>query len=81
MAEQDGCYAWLVCFASFLHHTIQGGIIFSVGIFYIIFRDALDSSDSAVALIPAIHFCLLNGIGNHISNSFFIESFIILNIF
>ena len=52
--KQDGGYAWIVCAASFFHHVIQGGILLSVGIFYIMFKRQIDGSPSTIALVPSL---------------------------
>ena len=51
---QDGCYAWVVCGASFLLMVMQGVLLFCTGIFYIILKENLEAGDSEIALVTSL---------------------------
>ena len=50
----DGCYAWVVCGASFLLMVMQGLILYCTGIFYIILKENLEAEDSEIALVTSL---------------------------
>ena len=51
---QDGCYAWVVCGASFLLMVMQGVLLYCTGIFYIILKENLEAGDSEIALVTSL---------------------------
>ena len=51
---QDGCYAWVVCGASFLLMVMQGVVLYCTGIFYIILKENLEAEDSQIALVTSL---------------------------
>ena len=56
---EDGCYAWAVCAATFLVLVIQGGLVYSMGVFYIMFQQGLDAGDSALSLVTSLNYSIL----------------------
>ena len=52
---QDGGYAWVICTASFLTQVAFGGLVNSMGIFYIMFQNGLDVGDTAASLVTSIN--------------------------
>ena len=56
---QDGGYAWVVCGASCLILVIQGGLVYSMGVLYIMFQDALDAADTTLSLITSLNICII----------------------
>ena len=53
--EKDSGYAWIVALSSFLCHTIQYGLTWTVGVFYVIFLEEIGGSVEAVALIASLN--------------------------
>ena len=51
----DHGYAWVILVASFLSHTIQYGIAWTVGVFFDIFRVEFEGSNGAIALISSLN--------------------------
>ena len=56
---QDSGYAWVVAAASFLVLVIQGGMIYSMGVFYIMFQRGLDADHGAVSLVTSLNYSIL----------------------
>ena len=52
---QDGAFAWLLCTMSFLNTAIIGGFVYATGMFYLMFKDSLNVTDSEVAMITSIN--------------------------
>ena len=53
---QDGAFAWVVCAMSFLSQVVHGGLVFSMGMFFIMFRNGLDGGDGAITLITSLNY-------------------------
>ena len=51
---QDGCYALVVCGASFLLMVMQGVLLYCTEIFYIILKENLEAEDSQIALVTSL---------------------------
>lgn len=51
----DGGYGWVVVIISFMSHALQCGIVWTVGVFYVIFLDKVDASKPAIALISSLN--------------------------
>lgn len=62
-AEKDRGYAWIVCLASFISQMMQCGILYSMGMFYILFKKNMQGDSEYVALVSSIHAatCYLTG--------------------
>ena len=56
---QDSGFAWVVCAACFLIQVILGGFLYTPGMFYIMFKDGLDASDSALSFITSLNICVI----------------------
>ena len=55
VSVEDGPFSWLLCAASFLNVVMIGGFILTSGMFYLMFKQSLDATDSEVSLITSIH--------------------------
>ena len=53
--SKDCGYAWVVCAASFLAQVMIGGFIYNSGLFYIMFKNGIDASDSVLSLITSLN--------------------------
>lgn len=63
--KRDTGYAWVVCGASFWYQVMRGGLVYTAGVLFIMFQDALDASDSALALITSLHYSISFLVGMH----------------
>ena len=54
-AHIDGGYGWLVVAAAFLAHFFQYGVVWSVGVFYVLFLENVGGQQGAVALISSLN--------------------------
>ena len=52
---QDSGYAWVVCAASFCFQVINGGFTYCAGLLYIMFKENVEGSDSAIALVTSLN--------------------------
>ena len=55
LPHQDRGYAWVVCAASFFSHVAQCGVLYSMGMFYIVFRENMQGGSSAISLVSSIN--------------------------
>lgn len=53
--KMDGGYGWIIVASSFLAHMLQYGIVWSVGVFYVLFLENIDGEQGAVALISSLN--------------------------
>ena len=53
--SKDGGYAWVVCATSFLVQVMIGGFLYTSGVFYVMFKNGIDTSDSALSLITSLN--------------------------
>ena len=56
---QDSGFAWVVCASSFLIQVMMAAFIYTPGMFYIMFKDGLDASDSALSFITSLNICVI----------------------
>ena len=54
-SEQDSLYSWVVCACTGIVLVIHCGVLYSMGVFYIMFREQIDGDKSAMALAPALN--------------------------
>ena len=52
---KDSGYAWVVCAASFMVLVVIGGLTYSMGVLFILFKNGLDAGDSALSLVPSLN--------------------------
>ena len=62
--QKDSNFGWLIVAASFLSHFFQYGIVWTVGVFYVIFLEHIGGSSGAVALISSLNTAIFYGTGN-----------------
>jgi len=63
-SEQDKGYAFVVAMMSFMAHLLQYGVVWTVGVFYVVFKENLqDCSSGQVALISSLNTAVFYGIG------------------
>ncbi len=66
-SQPDTGYAWVILLASFVGHLLQYGVVWTVGVFYVVFLENLDHSGSGqVALISSLNTAVYYGTGNYI---------------
>ena len=51
----DGGYGWVVVCASFIAHILEYGVVWTVGVFYVIFLDHFTESRTLLALIASLN--------------------------
>ena len=51
----DGGYGWVVVCASFVAHILQFSVVWTVGVFYVIFLDHFRESRTLLALIVSLN--------------------------
>ena len=69
-SRKDSNFGWLIVAASFLSHFFQYGIVWTVGVFYVIFLEHIGGSSGAVALISSLNTAMFYSTGNVIDYSF-----------
>ena len=69
-SRKDSNFGWLIVAASFLSHFFQYGIVWTVGVFYVIFLEHIRGSSGAVALISSLNTAMFYSTGNVIDYSF-----------
>ena len=66
--KPEGGYGWVVVAASFVTHAITGGVLYSMGIFYIMFKENLEGESSVIALVPSIFSSCSFALGKNLIN-------------
>ena len=69
-SRKDSNFGWLIVAASFFSHFFQYGIVWTVGVFYVIFLEHIGGSSGAVALISSLNTAMFYSTGNVIDCSF-----------
>ncbi len=70
-SQPDRGYAWLILLASFVGHVLQYGVVWTVGVFYVVFMEKLDQTDSGqVALISSLNMAACYGTGSYMYHFF-----------
>ena len=59
----DGGYGWVIVTASLLAQVLQYGIVWTVGVFYVIFLDTIADSEPAAALVSSLNIAACYGTG------------------
>ena len=72
-SRKDSNFGWLIVAASFLSHFFQYGIVWTVGVFYVIFLEHIGGSSGAVALISSLNTAMFYSTGNVIDYSIYIQ--------
>ena len=62
---KDHGYAWVVCVASCLAQVVQGGLLYSMGVLYIMFKNGLDAGDGALSLVTSLNYSILYIVGKY----------------
>ncbi len=74
IAKKDEGIAWLVLLASFVSHFIQYGIVWTGGVFHVIFLENVDGTTGSIALISSICTASFYMAGHYIILSIFLET-------
>ncbi|XP_014681780.1 PREDICTED: monocarboxylate transporter 3-like [Priapulus caudatus] len=61
--RQDGGWAWMVLFSTFLGHVIHVGMSFTFGVYFVVLRDVFGSSASLTSWVGSLNTGLLFGTG------------------
>ena len=55
-SHKDSSYSWIVCFAAFLSTFMTTGFSYTIGIYFVVFRDVFKQSSSAASWVSSLNY-------------------------
>ena len=64
-SHYDSGYAWVVCAAIFVAHGLTLGFSYTIGVYYVVFRDVFGHSAGVTAWVSSLNFGTATFIGKY----------------